>query len=431
MAIARRVRPDQGGLPVPTRRSTIMGVLGVLALVGTAAAQHDMTGRWTMTVYFREFADPRTITLDITQTGPALSTPDGHTGTIDLATGFFEISLAGTCPAGMSGYLMPTGDAQGSATATMPPFCQQEIDGFFIGVRTLCGNGVLDAGEQCESSSPCCIGCRHAAAGAACASDDNACTSDVCDATGTCTHPPLPADTSCPDDGQGCTADRCDGTGSCTHPVLPAGSTCSPGGAPCRTTCDGVDTACPLAPAGTYDPSCGRCEACDGSGACAPGRLTGCRQPTAPRASTVKLQRFADHTRDRFVWKWAQGQATTLADFGPVETDGLTICAWDAADEPVAAAALGAASGWKRTARRLVYRDKSGSHGPLSSVSVTVGAAGKSRIAVQGRGDLGMPLGPLTPPLVVQYANADGQCWQSTFGTPVRNDGTRFQARAD
>lgn len=413
---------------MPTRRSTTMAILGVLALAGTASAQPDLTGLWTVVSRFGSGGE-YTAPIAITQTGSTLTTPQGASGTIDLETGEFELVFPTSCPSSMEGRLHPDGYIFGSVSVPAPGTICQVMSGFFIGTRTLCGNGALDAGEQCDAPSTCCIACRYATAGAACASDDNTCTSDVCDAAGTCTHPPLPADTSCPDDGAGCTADRCDGAGTCTHPVLPAGSTCAPGG-PCRATCDGIGSACPLASAGTYDPTCGACEACDGSGACAPGPLTGCRQTTAPRASTVKLQRFADHTRDRFVWKWSKGEATTLADFGAVETDGLAVCAWNAADETVAAAGLGASTRWKRSPSRLVYRDESGSQGPLSAITLTPGAAGKSRIIVQGRGDFGMPLGPLAPPLVVQLQGANA-CWEATFGAPTRNDTGLLQAKSD
>jgi cysteine-rich repeat protein len=68
-----------------------------------------------------------------------------------------------------------------------------------------CGDGVVQAGEQCDDGSAngtagdCCSAtCEFVAAGAPCADDGSACTSDVCDGAGACTHP-VPAFAGCED----------------------------------------------------------------------------------------------------------------------------------------------------------------------------------------------------------------------------------------
>lgn len=91
-----------------------------------------------------------------------------------------------------------------------------------------CRSGVCCAG--CWNGTRCVSG-RSAAAcgrrGANCATcaDTDACTSDVCSDTGSCTYPDAPRGTFC-DDGLFCTAaDRCDGSGTCTG----AGNRCDDG----------------------------------------------------------------------------------------------------------------------------------------------------------------------------------------------------------
>ncbi len=64
----------------------------------------------------------------------------------------------------------------------------------------VCGNGIVEPGEQCddgsgngEAGSCCDASCRFVAAGTACTDDGNLCTNDVCDGSGTCLHPFVPA----------------------------------------------------------------------------------------------------------------------------------------------------------------------------------------------------------------------------------------------
>jgi len=68
-----------------------------------------------------------------------------------------------------------------------------------------CGDGRIDAGEACDdgntNAGDCCSStCQLEASGSPCTSDDNACTRDVCNTTGRCTHPlqtPPPAGCGC------------------------------------------------------------------------------------------------------------------------------------------------------------------------------------------------------------------------------------------
>jgi cysteine-rich repeat protein len=77
----------------------------------------------------------------------------------------------------------------------------------------VCGDGIRTGSEQCDDGNTqngdCCSStCQLASAGSTCTSDGNACTSDVCNATGICQHQPATGP-SC-DDGNGCTsADVC------------------------------------------------------------------------------------------------------------------------------------------------------------------------------------------------------------------------------
>ena len=70
-----------------------------------------------------------------------------------------------------------------------------------------CGDGTLDPGEQCDDGAAtglpgdcCTVTCAFQPAGTACTDDGNLCSSDMCDAAGTCTHPIAPSPTCTPPD---------------------------------------------------------------------------------------------------------------------------------------------------------------------------------------------------------------------------------------
>lgn len=131
-----------------------------------------------------------------------------------------------------------------------------------------CGDGIVDAGEQCDddnvASGDCCgASCQFESNGSPCATDGNACTDDQCDGAGACTHPANVAPCS---DGIFCNGvDVCAG-GVCTHP----GDPCT-GGPECNDTCDeGADTCAePFGTPCASDGSVCSIDECDGAGACA------------------------------------------------------------------------------------------------------------------------------------------------------------------
>jgi cysteine-rich repeat protein len=173
----------------------------------------------------------------------------------------------------------------GSGAICVQGFTGGATRGYTANYATVvCGNGVVEGSEQCDdgntANGDCCSStCQFEAVGSACTSDGNDCTNDVCNGSGTCTHPNKPAGsacgsssdtdcdnpdtcngsgvcqsnnepsgTACTSDGNDCTNDVCNGSGTCTHPNKPAGSAC---GSSSDTDCDNPDT-------------------CDGKGVCQP-----------------------------------------------------------------------------------------------------------------------------------------------------------------
>ncbi len=148
-----------------------------------------------------------------------------------------------------------------------------------------CGDGVVGAHEQCDDgntvSGDCCsAACQFEAAGSACTSDANPCTTDLCNGSGTCVHAagnagavcrasagPCDVAESCNGTSTACPADalasstticrsaagECDLVENCTgsSAACPSdakksnGTACTDDGNPCTTdTCDGTNVTC-------------------------------------------------------------------------------------------------------------------------------------------------------------------------------------------
>ncbi|MGH7290888.1 MAG: hypothetical protein ACREJT_06735, partial [Myxococcota bacterium] len=113
---------------------------------------------------------------------------------------------------------------------------------FLIGPA--CGNGVVQDGEQCDdggvADGDCCSStCQYETGCSPCAADDQGCTDDVCNATGTCTHDPSPAGTECrPAPGECDAAESCDGSSPGCPPDAhkPNGTPCTDDGLFCSGT---------------------------------------------------------------------------------------------------------------------------------------------------------------------------------------------------
>jgi uncharacterized delta-60 repeat protein len=293
----------------------------------------------------------------------------------------------------------------------------------YHGVGT-CGDGVVDPGEQCDSSTdPCCtsLTCRFNTA--PCASDDNTCTIDRCEA-GVCAHIPGSNNVSC-NDGNLCThGDRC------------------------------MSGVCAGFPGPT--PPCRRCVPETGDFVAGP-RLD-CKQTTQPGKSSLTITDAANPSSDKLTWKWTRGEATTVAELGhPAKTspvDGLyPLCVFDeSGTEPVVLAMTMAPAGhlscvrppcWVERGNRATYKSALASFWGATGMVLTAGGAGQSSMRVTGKGANlfsanphapPLPASPLPLPLRVQLGVLDdGACWEATFSaTGVRkNSGGKFVAKSD
>jgi hypothetical protein len=242
--------------------------------------------------------------------------------------------------------------------------------------------------------------------------DGNACTSsDVCQG-GACSGTPVGNGTLC-DDANDCTqSDACQ-SGVCTGAAVGDGAPCDDG-----DICSRPDT----------------CQA----GVCAGiAPALGCRGSLASRAGIFLLRASSLPRNNLAVWTFGRGEATSIADFGaPLVDSDFAFCAYDevsGAPQRIVEQVLPGGSRWTATKVGYVYRDRFLSAGAVDTAVLISGTDGRSRVVVRGRGiPLNLPALPLSqqPAVRVQLLN-DNACWESTYGTVIRNTTTEFRALSD
>jgi cysteine-rich repeat protein len=250
-----------------------------------------------------------------------------------------------------------------------------------------CGNGQIDAGEDCDDGNTvngdCCSStCQYEPAGYPCA-DSTVCNGDeTCDGAGVCQPGTAP---DCDDDDL-CTKDSCNPVGGCVN---------------------------------------------DGS------LVGGCR--TALK-SILLLKDKADDNTDKLVWKWVKGQSTVQDDFGvPTGTTQYALCIHAGAPSTLLASYNVPADAMKWSVigtKGYKYTDPSGGAAGITKVLLKGGAPNKAKCLVKGKGSTlaDFDLTTLVDPVTVQLVNsANSTCFESTFQQAdfiTSNDAAQFKAKA-
>jgi len=149
--------------------------------------------------------------------------------------------------------------------------------------------------------------------------------------------------------------------------------------------------------------------------------------------STFQISKRNDAVKRKFAWSWTKGEAVTAGDLGmPTMSTHYVLCAYDGAGTPVmeaVAPAGGTCSGkacWKQSGKvtptGFTYKDKLAASYGISQITVKVGASGKGKVTVKGKGQAlslpGLPLIQTPGPLRVQLYNSDGTCWGADYPAP-------------
>lgn len=138
----------------------------------------------------------------------------------------------------------------------------------------------------------------------------------------------------------------------------------------------------------------------------------------------------SDDAKDKLIWRWLKGEATTTPEFlDPQTTVSTALCLYAG----TAAALIGEMTVppdgtlWHQGSTginngKLWYKDKSAAADGVHYMLLRSGTAGKARIVVKARGsalpDLPVPFPSSELPLTVQLHQSDGTpCWGATYNS--------------
>jgi cysteine-rich repeat protein len=255
-----------------------------------------------------------------------------------------------------------------------------------------CGNGTIDAGEQCDDSNlingDCCsAACQFEGNDVSC-DDGNACTlDDACNGAGACAAGPAAV---C-DDSDPCSTDSCDTGTGCVYDYTP---------------------------------------------------LTGC---FTGAVSQIQLN-YSNllHAKDKVKWKLKNGSLVTQADLGnPSSTRMYGLCLYDVvADVPTHVASIVVAPGplWiSKSPKGFNYKNKTGGATGVTKAQLKTGIEGKSSAALIAKGvavSMPVPEGTryfsLASTVRAQLVNnEDSTCWTSDFSNPTKNDAGAYKAKSE
>jgi hypothetical protein len=154
-----------------------------------------------------------------------------------------------------------------------------------------------------------------------------------------------------------------------------------------------------------------------------------------------KLNDKSPDKRDKLLWKWIKGAATTIGEFGTPEADtDYTLCVWDESANPQPlifasippAGTCGTKPCWNANSKRKKYKDKLLDPDGIQFTLLKPGIDTKAKIIVKGKGEpLAMPALPLTPTVTVQLHSEGGLCWEAAYSNPKLNVAEQFKSRAD
>jgi hypothetical protein len=246
--------------------------------------------------------------------------------------------------------------------------------------------GECDVVETCDGVAKTCPADGKQADGTPCSADANPCTLDQCDgAAVTCQHPAA-------DDGTPCANGLfCDGDEICQ------GGSCQSGVEPCLVLCDESLDQC--------------------ASGCPPAPQNDCH---AAAKSVLVAKDNGDDSKDKLVWKWLKGAATSMEEFGdPTDTADYALCVYAGATPTLLGEALvpASASLWSKSSSKYGYTDPTLAAGGMQKILLKSGEDSRAKALAKGKGtNLPDLAPPVADPLTVQLVNGDnGACWSASF----------------
>jgi len=175
-------------------------------------------------------------------------------------------------------------------------------------------------------------------------------------------------------------------------------------------------------------------------GACPAMPLVGCKTATLGKGALALSRKIGDPAKNAVAWTW-KGQATLLSEFGtPTTTTSYRLCAYDGADAvlldlPVPAGGpCGTKPCWNATSKSFGYKNKLGTSGGVTTLTLRAGADGKAALVLKAKGaSLVLPTLPLVqtpdPVRVLLVNEASSTCWTAAYGAPPKGPSSTVKWR--
>jgi len=166
---------------------------------------------------------------------------------------------------------------------------------------------------------------------------------------------------------------------------------------------------------------------------CAPTPVPSCRKA---EKGLLLLKNVSDDTKDRLIWKWIKGQATSRDEFAdPTTKRGYALCIY-AGTTPLTDVAVSANSTkWSAISTKgFKYKDATGSEDGIQKVVLKGGAENKAKALMKGKGN-NLPdptLGSIPAPVTAQLVNSDTPvCWETVHSGSdiIKNESDQFKAK--
>ena len=161
-------------------------------------------------------------------------------------------------------------------------------------------------------------------------------------------------------------------------------------------------------------------------------------------SSVFTFKNRTDDSKDKLVWRWIQGEATTPEEFlDPTTTVSTALCLYAGTAQsligeatlPPSATLWHVGNSLGADGMKIWYKDPAAATAGVKYELLRSGGAGAARIVVKTRGGdtprIDTPFLADQLPLVVQLHQDDGPpCWGSTFTEGKVNHASKFKAKS-
>jgi len=176
---------------------------------------------------------------------------------------------------------------------------------------------------------------------------------------------------------------------------------------------------------------------CDGAGTCDVLRTADCRKPVTPGGATLLVRDHPSDAKDRLLWKWSLGTATTEELGDALTTTAYSLCLFDESTGSTALATgvtippggtCGQKPCWKPTRTGFRHRNAAGT---VRKLVLAGGLPGRASAVLKAQGaGLGLPPFPLAPMVTVQLRGTNGLCLGASYMVPQTSTPRKFKARS-